>query len=136
MRAYETSEDTYLCVCVQLLFTISYCANVMSLNCQMCSCCTLKKKRSIQRRPSSKKLIEDEEDSREAIGAEGKGGRYMEFGTMSLGSDDEDEDDDDDDFDAEIKEEYHSIIIDCAPIGFTDAMGVAMMEQVCAIMTV
>ena len=115
---------------------ISYCANVMSPNCQMCLCCTLKKKR-VQRTPSSKKLIEDEEDGREANGAEGKSGRYMEFGKMSdIGSDDEDEGDDDDDFDAEIKEEYHSIIIDCAPIGFTDAMGVAMMEQVCAIMTV
>ena len=26
---------------------------------------------------------------------------------------------------------YHTIIIDCAPIGFADSMGVAMIEQVC-----
>ena len=25
---------------------------------------------------------------------------------------------------------YHTIIIDCAPIGFVDTMGVAMLEQV------
>ncbi len=52
------------------------------------------------------------------------GGSYSKFN---------DSDQDDDVFaEDEVKvQTYHTIIIDCAPIGFADSMGVAMIEQVC-----
>ena len=28
---------------------------------------------------------------------------------------------------------YHTIVIDCAPIGFADSMGITVLEQVCKI---
>ena len=54
--------------------------------------------------------------------------QYVEYGRITTFSDEEENVDEGDD--EVFAENYTSIIIDCAPIGFTDTMGVSMLEQV------
>ncbi len=78
-----------------------------------------KKGKRITSSSSSGALLPDEHTEEESAG-------YVEYGKMTSFDDDDGDDDDDDVF----VEKYHTVIIDCAPIGFTDAMGVGMIEQV------
>jgi len=65
------------------------------------------------------------EDAPKRVGSEGSD--YVEYGRMTSFSGDDDTEGEEEDVFAE---NYSSIIIDCAPIGFTDTMGVSMLEQV------
>ena len=100
----------------------------------MCQCCTSasrkKKKKAkngtLGRNPSSEHLIK----------AAGEGA-YTAFDSASILSGDsadalmeEREEEEEEEGEEEGGVAYHTIIIDCAPIGFADSMGVAMIEQV------
>ena len=75
------------------------------------------------RKPSAEQLIK----------AAGEGG-YTEFDSASILSGDSDdvfvEGKEEEEGEGQVGVAYHTIIIDCAPIGFADSMGVAMIEQV------
>lgn len=81
---------------------------------QICQCCNTKKSR--ERNPSADGLIQE--------------GVYTNFDTASTLSGDSDVFSGKEEEEEEESVPYHTIVIDCAPIGFADSMGVAMLEQV------
>lgn len=81
------------------------------------SCC--KSRKASRRRPSAKELLGNEE---EGVG-------YADFDSASMTSKDSDVFSDEEGEEGEGRS-FHTLIIDCAPIGFADSMGVAMIEQV------
>lgn len=82
--------------------------------------CTSKGDQSKLRRPSTKGLLSEAPSDAHSTG-------YRDFDTASTFSGDSDvfaENEDD------VKPSYHTVILDCAPIGFVDTMGAAMIDQV------
>ena len=73
---------------------------------------------------SNAPLVETGDEDLDSSDYRGFEDGVREVAYVSSPSPTEEDSDIDDEFD------YHTIVIDCAPIGFTDSMGVTVLEQV------
>ena len=73
---------------------------------------------------SNAPLVDDRSDDEHSHDYRGFEDGVREVNYISSPSPTEEEEDEEEDL------KYHTIVIDCAPIGFTDSMGVTVLEQV------
>ena len=105
---------------------------------QLCQCCTptsKSNKKGLRKNLSSAPLVSSAIDSstsyrrfEDSTGDESSGSSLSKTPSpepKGEGGNEEEEED------GELP--YHTIVIDCAPIGFADSMGITVLEQVCKI---